>query len=136
MQCKRNLLVTGVALALHAGLAGADTHIVTSGADDGEGSLRAAIAAASSGDIIEIDSGLDIVLRFATDQWRQEPDHSRRGAAGAGASISPSGTGYRLLEFGNPGESADDATELSQIILAGLTLTGADSQAPGRRDLR
>ena len=131
MQCKRNLLVTGVALALHAGLAGADTHIVTSGADDGEGSLRAAIAAASSGDIIEIDPGLNIVLDSPLSNGGKSLIIHADGLDDLGASISPSGTGYRLLELGNPESAADDATELSQIILAGLTLTGAASQAPG-----
>ena len=58
MQTKRKLLVAGVALAVNTQLVGAATHTVTIGADAGVGSLRAAIEAASSGDIIKIDSGL------------------------------------------------------------------------------
>jgi len=131
MQTKRKLLVAGVALAVNTQLVGAATHTVTIGADAGVGSLRAAIEAASSGDIIKIDSGLDIVLDSPLTNGGKSLIIHADGAAGAGASISPSGTGYRLLEFGNPIESDDDASELSQIILAGLTLTGADSQAPG-----
>ena len=131
MQSKRKLIVASVALAVNTQLVGAETFNVTTGADDGVGSLRAAIAAASSGDIIKIDSGLDIVLDSPLTNGGKSLIIHADGAAGAGASMSPSGTGYRLLEFGNPIESADDASELSQIILAGLTLTGADSQAPG-----
>ena len=131
MQTKRKLLVASVALAVNTQLVGAETHTVTTGADDGVGSLRAVIAAASSGDIIKIDSGLNIVLDSPLTNGGKSLIIHADGAAGAGASISPSGTGYRLLEFGNPAESEDDASELSQIILAGLTLTGADSQAPG-----
>lgn len=131
MQSKRNLLVAGVALAVNTELAGAATHVVTTGADDGAGSLRVAIAAASSGDIIEIDSGLNIVLNSPLSNGGKSLIIHAGGLDDLGASISPSGTGYRLLELGNPGDAADDASELSQIILAGLTLTGADSQAPG-----
>ena len=131
MQSKRNVMAVGIALALDTELAGAATHLVTTGADDGEGSLRAAIMAASSGDIIEIDSGLNIVLNSPLSNDGKSLIIHADGLDDLGASISPSGTGYRLLELGNPELAADDASELSQIILAGLTITGADSQAPG-----
>lgn len=119
------LLLAGIMIAATGGSASAATITVTSGADSGAGSLRAAIASASDGDIIQFDPSVTTV-ELTTAEIEITQSISIEGPGADVLTVRRSSAGgtpdFRLFRINAPSKS---------VSMSGMELTNGKQGAGG-----